>query len=302
MVADARQQTDGAIARLLEKVVCPVTVVLMGRTNGFKFNNKLKTVGRYVLVEVSELGWDYKFIDSHTWGQNTANFPQYEDDEYKKFDDWVASNPPLFTLQRELLKKDVTDICKPIDYPCWYEVPSPQSRGEFNGRPISGFYFWGRSHEARLRLHSQIWSEASKRGFSVCDNPNFFERFVEEEKGTLFASMWMPHYGRMEMQKVLEMQQYAKVSIALPGAGVKTFRHTESSYNAVMLKWPDNLAWAYPWVDGVNCLIAGEGGEIDAVFAAKNLYETYCSGVENCRKYQVNNYVNNYLNPLLVQL
>jgi hypothetical protein len=304
IVANKKEQTDGVMHRVCELIPSELPIVLMSKTNGFKFNDSLNGIKDYILVEGSELGWDWKWNEngSHQWGVNIDKFHQFSENEhYKRFNDWVAANPPKLTFQRELLAKDVSHDTFPIDYPCWYEPKEIQTKAQFNGRPIDAMYFWGRSHEARLRLHANIWLAASQKGFSVCDNINYFDKFVMEEDSKKWVSLWMPHYGRIDIREILGRQQLSKTSIAMPGAGIKTFRHCESSVNSVMVKWKDNMAWSYEW-DETNCILTEEGKEIEDIEAAiqnPNLYQIYLNGVANCQKYSIGNYINNYINPII---
>lgn len=303
IVADRKERTDGPAFQMLSQVNSSVPIVLMARTPHYRFNEDLLNLDRYILFEFSEMGWDWKFEDTHVWGKNTERFPQFSDEHYKRFDDFVASKPPLLTFTRELLKKDVTETHLPVDYPCWFQSREVQTKDQFNARPIDSFFFWGRSHESRLRLHANIWLAASNKGFSVCDNINFFDKFVMEEDARKWVSMWMPHYGRTDIKEILGRQQFSKTSIALPGAGVKTFRHCESSLNSVMVKWADELAWSFPW-DETNCILTSEWNEISDIEIAlnnPNLYDIYRTGIDNCQRYLLPNYIQ-YLEKIINEL
>lgn len=309
VVADRRGHTDGSAARFLEQVQSPVPIVLMSRTQNFRFNDELDRLDRYILIDYSEYGWDWSLPESgtHIWGKNTSEFPQFADSEhYKRFDDFVAAKPPLLTFKRELLKRDVTETLIPIDYPSWYQVPPVQDKEKYLGREIVGMFFWGRSHEARLQLHADIWRQASTRGYSVCDNLYYFEKFFMEEKGEKWVSLWIPHYGRVDITNILSINELSLTSLALPGAGLKTFRHVESSFNSAMAKYKDELAWAYQWIGGENCIECEEGKEVAAVYDAieseNQLYEIYRNGVENCSRYEVRRYVAEYILPKINQL
>lgn len=297
ITAERRGITDGPAHAMLSQVNSPIPIVLMSRTNRFKFNEELLKLDKYILAEFSEMGWDWDLNKSgtHIWGQNIHEFPQFTDNEnYLRFNDFVASNPPILTFTRELLQKEVTENHLPIDYPCWFQAKEVQDKATFDRRPISSFFFWGRSHEARLKLHSNIWMAASQKGFSVCDNINFFDDFIMKEDGDKWVSMWLPYYGRFDIKEILGRQEFSKTSIALPGAGIKTFRHCESSLNSVMVKWKDDLAWSYPWVHEQNCILTEEGKEIEDIQAAlqnPNLYDIYKAGVDNCHNYRVDNYI-----------
>jgi len=299
ITADNSGRTDGSMYRLLEGVDSRLPIVLMSRTNDFCFNENLKKIDAYILCEVSELGWDWPITETHRWGINTCNFPQYQSEEYKKFDDWVAANPPKLTFHRELLAKDVSDILIPIDYPSWYNVPAPDTKESFNKRVVSFFHYFGRSHEGRLRTHADTWLGASRYGYSVCDNLYHYEKFISEEKGVLAVSLWQPYYARVDMGIMLAILAQSKIGIALFGAGRKTFRHTEVSSNSVPLIWEDGLSWAYSWEHNVNCIKSNQGDEIDCIMRSlqkDDLYDIYVAANETCRKYQVDNYIREYIN------
>lgn len=292
IVADSKGRTDGSAHRFLEQVESPLPIVLMARTAGYKFNPELLSLDKYLLIEYSEHGYDWDLRWSHTWGWNTSVFPHFDDEEYKKFSDFVYAKPPVLSFTRELLKKDVTDLHLPIDYPAWYAASQIQSKEEFNNRVVQAFHFWGRSHEARLRLHAEMLAGSSKYGYNISDNPYYFENFMLKEDGRKWLTWWMPWYSRMDMKEILHVNGLSKISIALPGAGVKTFRHVESSVNSVMLKWKDNLAWSFPW-DSSNCIECEPGREIATIEEAlqdEYLYEVYLEGTANAARYQVPNY------------
>jgi len=303
IIANRKGETDGVAAAFLGRIQSDIPIVLISRARTFRFNEELENLKgkKWVLCCFLEYGWNYHWNYGHHWGVNTNEYDFLEGEHWERFDEFVKNNPPALTFKRELLKSDVSDVMKCIDYPCWYEAKEIQTRDQFNGRPISSFFFWGRSHEARVKLHSEIWRKSSEKGYSVCDNINYFEKFVFEEDSKKWVTMWMPHYGRVEIKEILGRQQLSKTSIALPGAGIKTFRHCESPINSVMVKYKDSLAWAFPW-DETNCILTEEGKEIEDIEAAiqnPNLYEIYLNGIENCRKYHFTNYINNYINPIL---
>jgi len=302
-VSDRKGRTDGPAFQMLQQVQSPLPIVLMAKTAGYRFNEELRNIKEpYILCEFSEMGWDWKMEETHIWGKNTDKFPQFDSEHYKMFDEWVAENPPALTFTRELMQKDVTDTHKPIDYPCWFNVNDPVSEKEFNNRPLSSFYFWGRSHEARVKLHGRMWTEGTEKGFSICDNLAFFDKFMLNEDGRKIVSVHLPHYYRVDIKELLAINNLSKTCIALPGAGIKTFRHVEASYNSVMIKWADGLAWSYPWQPGKNCITTPEGDEIEWLIWSLdtlNLYTIYKAGVANCKNYQIDLYIKNYIEPII---
>jgi len=303
IVANRKGETDGVAAAFLGRIQSDIPIVLISRARTFRFNEELENLKgkKWVLCDYIEYGWNYHWNYGHHWGINTKEYDFLQGEHWERFDSFVKENPPALTFKRELLKSDVSGVMKPIDYPAWYESKEIQTREQFDGRPISSFFFWGRSHEARVKLHAEIWRKSSEKGYSVCDNINYFEKFVFEEEERKWVTMNIPHYSRIDIKEILGRQQLSKTSIALPGAGIKTFRHCESPVNSVMVKYKDNLAWAYEW-DETNCILTKEGREIEDIEAAlqnPNLYEIYLNGVATCHKYHFTNYINNYINPIL---
>lgn len=117
---------------------------------------------------------------------------------------------------------------------------------------------------------------------------------------------WQPHYARVDIMVILQMNLLSLMSLALPGAGLKTFRHVESSFNSAMIKYADELAWAFPWVGGENCIETKPNYEVGTVYEILQdkdlLYEIYRNGVENCKRYEMGNYINQHLLPKINQL
>lgn len=300
------QGLDGTVARICQYITSPVPVVPITRIENFVFNTELLKHKEAVIVDYVEYGWDWYFprTGTHFFGKNTGEFfPHFQGEEWKKFDDWVAGLDRVVYFKRELLKSDA-DIYPhvfPIDYPCWIAPIPPQTKEEFKSRPLSVFNFWGRSHEDRLVLHGNIWKAASEHGFSVCDNIYFLQQFLAEEQGKKWATFWMPHYSRIDIAQLLQISAISKISIAMPGAGLKTFRQSEVSVNSVMMMVDDDMEYAYDWVDGVNCIMCHEitPDRIMDALERTDLYDIYLRGLETADKYRIANYVRNYIEPTI---
>jgi hypothetical protein len=230
--------------------------------------------------------------------------------EWMKFDAFVKSNPPVTYFKRELLQKDLLKrfLVRPIEYPSFHPSYPVQSEKEFNARPIRVFFSWGHSHEARRILHGNIFVNAARSGYGVVDNFNFIEQAKKEYKD-LWVTINVPHYARISMEEVLHVNGQAKLSVSLPGAGVKCFRHSESPVNSIMVKMDDDLAWTYPWVGGDNCIEIHEFKNnglspidyIEAALKRTDLYEIYLNGLETLDKYRLSNYVKNYIQLIINQ-
>lgn len=309
IVADKKGRTDGAMHNLALRVNSPIPILLISRPDGFEFNEKvLELAGKpYIIWDVVEYGWDAPMTHNHYFGVNTGDFSHlFSGEAWSRLDDFIASNKPLAVFQRELLDKDVPNGVFPIAYPAQNEIPPTQTRNEFYSRPLQVFSSWGLSNEDRKRLHGEIWQKSGSYGYVVCDNPFYLKGFIENENNTnKWATFWIPHYNRQPIETIVGLNGMAKISISLAGAGKVCFRHTEAPLNAVMLMQEDGIKWSYDWVHNVNCLKCEQGKEIETIVEAlknPNLFEIYLAGVENCRKYQTQNYIDNYINPIINSL
>lgn len=303
VVSDLKGRTDGSAYDFLQKVDNPLPIVLVSWVEDFVFNPALLSVRDYVLVCFCEYGYDALMNDTHLWGVNSENFTRYYSEGYRQFDEWVKGNPPKIIFKRELLKKDAVGNVHSIQYTCLHDVPPVQSKEEFDNRVLQVFYSWGLSHEARKTVHSNIWRDAGYYGYAVCDNLFYLDGFIQNE-----ACKWkwltvnIPHYYRQPIETILQINGLAKISISIAGAGRVCFRHCEAPINSVMYMWEDEIKWAYEWVHSVNCIKSKEGNEIETIIGAlqnHNLYDIYLAGTENVKKYQVNNYINNYILPII---
>lgn len=294
-LANAIAETDGSAHQMLLNVGSKLPIVLVSRPNKFVFNEQLLSLSEYCLVDFCEYGHDVEIADTHFFGKNTDE-RFFSGDEWKRFDEWVANNPPKLYLKRELLQKDVSDTVKPIEYAAWFEPPAIESKEKFDSRPLSVFFSWGYSSEYRRQLHGKIWSDAHKYGYMVCDNLFYLQKFIQhEENEKKWATINIPWYARHNMADILNVQAMAKISVSMPGAGKKCFRHSESPLNSVMAMVHDKMAWSFPWVDGENCLSLVLEKEIPLLeyhLDQTSLYDIYVNGVENCRKYYLPNYLN----------
>lgn len=293
-LANAIAETDGSAHQMLLNVGSKLPIVLVSRPNKFVFNEQLLSLSEYCLVDFCEYGHDVEIADTHFFGKNTDE-RFFSGDEWKRFDEWVANNPPKLVIKRELLKKDTTDTIIPIEYAAWFEPPQVVSRDAFYKRPLSVFYSWGYSSEKRRLLQGEIWSEAHKYGYMVCDNLYYLNKFVEHESNpNKWVSAHIPWFSRHPMPDILQVQGLAKLSISMGGAGVKCFRNSESCLNAIMCLPNDNYAWTHDWVHGENCLRFDKENivaQISGFLCREDLYSIYVKGVDTARKYFLPNYL-----------
>lgn len=297
ITADKYERTDGSAYSLCQQIKSEVPIVIVSWVDGFVFNERLLGLNDYVLVCFCEYGWNYEIEESHIWGANTLKNGygdgRYSGVEWNRFDEWVKNNPPKIIFKRELLKKDVTESVRPIEYPCVVNQWPIPSYAEFNSRPINVFQYWGRSNECRLRIHSEIWLHSFNKGFQVCDNVYYIEEYLRQEKGERWVSLWIPHWARIDINQLLAVNNLSKLSLSWPGAGFKCFRTCEAPVNSVLVQHRNNFAWTFDW-DDTNCILVEPNNEISGIEAAlqkTNLYKIFINGVETAKKYTLGNYI-----------
>lgn len=306
IVANKTGEVDSAYHSLVRHIQTDIPIVMVSWSDNFVFNDELLSVKDYILICYCEYGWDFEIKESHIWGKNTDTVkPRYGGDEWDKFDNWVKENSFKLLFKRELLAKDVSDTVKPIDYTTHLHPIPIQTEEEFNARPLSAAYYFGRSNEKRLLAQSLIWKGATQYGYSVCDNIYYFDGFMKYESGKKYFSAHIPHYYRVQIENVLAINGLAKVGLVPHGAGIKTFRAAEVPCNSVMLMWDDNLAWGGgEWKPAVNCFKCKPGYEVETIeminkLPPDKLHQIYKAGVETWDKYRTENYITDYLLPII---
>lgn len=294
IVADKHGRTDSAYHSFNGSLNVGIPVVMVSWVENFVFNEELLNIKEYVLLCFCEYGWDFKIKDSHIWGQNNAP-ERYRSEEWDKFENWVNKNTFKVLFKRELLQKDVTDKVKPIEYPCIVNHSFPtQTKEEFNNRPVQVSQYWGRSNEHRLRIHSEIWMRGYTHGIQPCDNIFYIEKYLQEERGEKWITLWIPHYQRIEIQNLLNINFISKLSLSWSGAGFKCFRTAEAPINSIMVMHKNDMAWTHSW-DESNCILVDEFKEIEGIAEAlqrTGLHDVYLKGVENAKKYHIEEYSN----------
>lgn len=316
IIADI-QRTDNPALDMLRKGQFKYPVLLLARSENLSFNKEVLSLkGKpYVIADYIENGWCWDRKETLIVGKNCDKFPDVCQSGWEELSDFIRENPPLIYFKRELLKKDKTDTILPIEYVNLQQLFPAQTQEEFNARPVSVFHYWGRSSDSRLMAHAEFWRNAAKKGYSVCDNIYYFNAFIHDEinQPNKWVTMNIPHHSRVDIKYIMEINGVSKLSLSLPGAGVKCFRNCgESLCNSVMVMPDDNLAWSWPFINGENCIqfpigdnVTGVDKEwpiIEAIETAlknPNLYDIYLQSLEAAKYYQIDNYLKNYLEPII---
>lgn len=310
---------DPVVHKIIEGVNSDVPLVPVTRYKDFQFNDKLKELKDWILVDYIENGAnDWDMSETLLFGKDISIFKEYDNAEWQKFNEFVANYPPLIYFKRELLKKDVTNIILPIDYPStWYNKIEINEKS-FNERPIEVFNNWGYSHELRRVTHGEIFIHAAHNGIEIIDNIHTLNYMIQggySGHNRLWVTVYSPYFARLDMRMIYDVQNMSKLSLSLPGAGRKCFRHTEASLSSVMVMMDDDLAWSYEWVHGFNCIKVPKAESFEEIkgmvnhhkvidtieYALKrtDLYPIFQNGTETCNQYRYDNYKTNYIEKIL---
>lgn len=306
---DKQLRVDPVVENILNKIDSSIPLVPITRLEDFVFNEDLLNIDKYVVCDFIETGWDWNMESTLILGKNTYSdsFAHlFWGEEWQKLHNFIRDRQPALYFKRELLSKDCKGNIKPIEYPALNPIPAPQSKEQFNNRLLQVSNIWGLSHEERKRIHGDIWHNAGRHNYVVCDNISNINLFLaKEENPNKWLTQNVPYYARYDIRTILEIGELSKISCSWAGAGRKCFRHTESNINSVMIMWEDGIEWSYPFIDNVNCIKCEEGEEIEKIIEALNnpyLHDIYLSSIATAEKYYLPNYIKYYLMPLINSL
>lgn len=259
----------------------------------------------YILLDYCEYGptWDEK--ETILWGKNHSAATDYQDVDWRCFDDWVNYNPPILTFKRELLQKNACSTIKPLEFICHLEPYPIQTREQYDARPLECSFTWGYSHESRPRLHGDIFKAMATHSLGVIsDWDQFHPHFSNNPPARTWATIHVPWYARKPIADVMWLNERSKIGVSCYGRGLKSFRSSEMRSTIHALP-EDNLAWSFPWVHGQNCLKFRNGHEFEDLeqFTHRDdLYEIYCASEANLDHYRPHRYIQEYLLPAIQEV
>lgn len=281
---DAQNQIDWSVNTniLAHLPPLPIDIVPITWMPSFKFKGgNFCNPAKWVLVDFME--------------------PHSSNPEYDKFWAWAIENPPVLHFQREL-RNDMEPPYHwkkvPIEFACYLPIPDRATKESFDARPIDVLYFWGMSHQRRPKLHGDIFREGmASKGVDVISEWNHWEDTKSKSFSQhLWLSVYTPYWRRKPMTEILPIMQQAKIIVAMPGNGKKTFRHAEC-VGTLMAVDADNSVWAYPWNDSNSIQLTPEMEFFDLLKATQrtDLYDLYCACDSNMRRYEARTYANEYV-------
>lgn len=169
----------------------------------------------------------------------------------------------------------------PIDFYNFLEWPTIHSFEEFQARPIDVFLSYGLSHPLRPAVHAALMASCHEMGWTFITKP---EHMLHEEPPYVVL-LHTPYYDRLEMDDIMLLQSQSKITISLPGAGTKCFRHSESPINSVMAFPLDDVVWQAGWGQNNSIQIRGDASEWPEKLKrhlnhGRKLYDRYLAGTK----------------------
>lgn len=277
-----------------------LTLIPISWMPGFEVNPELEQIkGKVCIIDFCEWGSHWRKELTHYWGGPQSALSCVLGASWYRFNAWAASRQPVLTLKRELLANHIPPKIKPIDFLCYLPPVEIQSKAEFDKRPLEALFWWGFSHRSRPRLHADIFRAMTTHGIEVV---SYWDQWAEDRfKGRTWASIHTPHFVRKHISEIIPWHERSKITVALPGNGEKTFRHSEI-VGSIMALHDDGLEYSFPWVHGENCIRLVPDHEFDCLESStrrEDLYEIYLAGQINLDRYRSGRYVNEYIMPLL---
>lgn len=304
-VASLLRHMDGRVDSPSDADVCIVPITYGSH---FRFNGLSQLSGRkWVLVDYSEFGWDWNQQCSYLWGNGDRMKRECfgSHPEYQKLQQFILDNPPILTFQRELLRWDVSDRVLPIEYLSWLPVHGNDTKEDFLKRPLDVSYVWSRSHESRMHVHGAIFQTAGKFGYDVISDFSHVDKAIQDNPSVpKWLSAHVPHYARIDVRDCQNFIRRSKITIAMPGCGVKCFRHGENCGDAIMAMPRNNLAWSYPWTHENSIHLYQDAkyyehdattGHIANSLMRPDLYNIYCAAMDNAQNYRPEAYLRRHV-------
>jgi hypothetical protein len=269
----------------------------------------------FVVLDYIEYGHDV-YENNHFFGVNTNDYIKYfESKNLMDLDRALSKVKIQCYFKRELsdnsIKENLNFPVYPIEYPVLnYGEFSIDTEEKYNKRPIDIFFNWGWSNPSRPELHGAFYYLAEKYKYSVVsDHAQISKEKKDHPNKPIIYTSFTPHHSRLHMVDLLKIQQFAKISISLNGAGIKCFRHGESSINSLMALQENNMEWTHKWDQSNSIILPNKKNShlIDSessisimldLLKSKSLYNRYINCINNNKFYHQKQYINELLSKI----
>lgn len=286
-----------------------VVIVPVSHHADFQFNEELRRITKpVVLMDFMEYFGYARNGDSHVLGVSTLPINLASSREWVKLHQWVTQNPPALYFKRELFQRDVTDKVLPIEWPCTLPAWEIESEQAFNARPFQVFYNWGYSNALRPRLAGEIYQLMSQGKIEVISSFEHIDAKIHEPQPK-WISIHSPHTHRTHINDILRRQAQSKMSVSLPGSGVKCFRSVEAPVHTIPVMVSDFMAWSFPWNHRSNCVKLRDinpsipmAEQLLCAVNMEDLYPIYVAAQETIDKYRTHRYISEYVLPAIQKI
>lgn len=251
---------------------------------------------------------------------DTSIFPEGMESGYIKLDRWLKERVSQI---KAYFKREFFINCNPppvptypIDFCNYSHSDSVKNEKvstfeEFHNRFFDISFIFGLSNFDRMKMYSEIIKQYN--GYKLCTD----ERMLLHDDYTnindkAILLLYRPWYLRVPF---VNLYKKSKIVLSIFGVGRKCCRDAEACVSSVMALQDKECHFAFPWIDGKNCITLPNktnndkepGLHIDEINATKKifeylnnpkkLYEIYLNGIENAKNYYIDNYLIKYLIP-----
>lgn len=279
-------------------------IVVVAYHGDYRFNETLLRINKpVILVDMLEYFGFQSSNSSHLLGAQGIPNNLRGLREWHRLWDWAEEKPPALYFKRELRQQDQTDTVLPIEWPCTQPAWPIESKEAFDARPFQVFYNWGFSNALRPKLAGDIYHLMAEGKIEVISSFDHIDAKINEPQPK-WISIHSPHTHRTHINEIMRRQAQSKMSVSMPGSGVKCFRSQEAPVHTVPVMMDDDMSWSMPWVDGVNCIRLHphhEGQELYNRAQSDRLYDIYIEAQANIDRYRSHRYLNEYFLALISQ-
>lgn len=274
----------------------------------YKFNLDGVPSGWPVVVfDYSEYGVEESWKNEQIFGLQWQLPAISSHEEYFLLDNWLAGQKVIAYFKRELTPT-IKAPCPvyPIDLLSDQHVSFTPTLAQWMNRLGGVFHLYGYSHPDRKRLHAALqekWECTINHlgAMSAC--------FTHQQPFHMLEQV--DYRNRYPMSYVLASQSGCQLSVALPGYGVKTFRHSESAQNCVPVIADLGVTFAVPWTNENAVLLPTENGRLkiqesvavlEAALADREaLFQKLAPAIDAARQLEDGYFVERFINRHILE-
>lgn len=219
---------------------------------------------------------------------------------YDVLSKWVFGNKAQIKayFQRELHKEHTKENFPvyPIDWYNSYVWEAIDTRVEFDARPIDVLWIYGNSHPMRQQFHGEMMKQAFPQWDVITD-----EKQIPFISNPTVAMLYKPHFDRLSQEEVYRIQSLSKITVSLPGFGVKCFRDTEAIVNSIVALPENNMVY-HSGIKNIGLVLRSNPKSWVSClsdFFKKDLYEKYLGCIKRSLELKPDRVWNDYIFPII---